>query len=158
MTTVPNIRGPGGSDGPAGVQEDLPNKIYGVPCRLVMVNDILNVGVVEVQNPTGMRVNCLFTRKDIATPLRRDKLSAEVSYDSQYRVNAWLMNNTLKIPYMASTVWLEGMQSNMPSYVAQKILGQPSPEDINLYTSLASNLAWNLPSSNSRPGFGSGLD
>ena len=158
VTTVPNIRGPGLDQGPPGGQEDLPNKIYGVPCKLVMVNDILSVGVVEVQNPSGMRVNCLFTRKDLLTPMRRDKLSAEVSYDSQYRVNAWLMNNTLKIPYMASTVWLEGMQSNMPPHVAQKILGQPSSENISLYTSVASNLAWNLPSSNPRPGYGPGLD
>ena len=155
VTTVPNNRGP--SEGPE-CQADLPTKIYGVPCKLVMVSDILNVGVVEVQNPLGMRVNCLFTRKDLLTPVRRDKLSAEVSYDSQYRVNAWLMNNSLKIPYMASTVSLEGMQSNMPNYVAQKILGQPNPENISLYTSVATNLAWNLPSTHPRSGYGPGLD
>ena len=40
--------------------EDLPNKLYDAICRLVNVNDFLSVGVVEVSNPNGQTVNCLF--------------------------------------------------------------------------------------------------
>ena len=152
VTTVTNTRGPG--EGPAS-REDLPSKIYGVPCKLIMVNDILSVGVVEIQNPTGMTVNCLFTRKDLMTPVRRDKLSAEVSYENHYKANAWLMNSSLKIPYMASNIWLDGMQTT--NFVAQKILGHPEPANVSLYSNVASNLAWNLPSHESRLGPGPGL-
>merc|ERR1712128_106119 len=63
---------------------------------------------------------------------------------SRVKCNAWLLDDTAKIPYLVSTIWTGGTE--VPTAAVDKILGMPSLSDMQMYHKISKDLAWMLPS------------
>ena len=123
---------------------DLPERLYDIPCSLVFVNDFLQCGVLQLHGSRGQTAHCLFLRKDVLVMARKEKLSYELPPDGSYRVNAWLINPSTKIPYLAANVWFEGVE-NIPQVIMQRIHNQTDADSLHVYQSVAGELSWDPP-------------
>ena len=132
VTTVANT-GAGG--------EELPGKIYDLPCTLLSVSDQHEAGVLEVRSPSGRTAQCLFRRRDLAPRPGEawQQLSRVVSRDLGYRAHAWLMDRAGQIPYLAAAVWREG--DILPPGVSQRILNTPDQDSQFFYNRVAPQLS-----------------
>ena len=121
--------------------EELPGKIYDLPCTLLSVSDQHEAGVLEVRSPSGRTAQCLFRRRDLAPRPGEawQQLSRVVSRDLGYRAHAWLMDRAGQIPYLAAAVWREG--DILPPGFSQRILNTPDQDSWFFYNRAAPQLS-----------------
>ena len=141
VTTVSNYRQHQQQPEP---EQDLPDKIYDNSCSLVLVNDFLECGVIQLRGSRGQTANCLFLRRDVLVMGRREKLSYELARDGCYRANAWLINPCSKIPYLAANVWFDGAQ-NIPPSILRRISSRADEDSLHVYNRVVNDLIWDLP-------------
>ena len=110
---------------------------------MVLVQDFLECGVIQLRGAEGRTANCLFFRKDVLVHARRERMSLETPQNTPFKANAWMMNRDWPIPYLAASVWLDG--ADIPPIAMSKIFQPPDPRTVELYQTLANDLAWPIP-------------
>ena len=80
-------------------------------------------------------INVNFQIKDIVT-----SVDTKVNVGDKVRCNAWLLDESAKIPYLVSNHWCENQSVTDNSSVRDRILGMPEVEDLQV------NLDCYLPS------------
>lgn len=122
----------------------LPSKVYDCKSSVVLVQDLIQSGVAELEGGDGKLAYCFFQAKDVITKYTDGSLSERIPTGSRVKCNAWLLDDTAKIPYLVSTIWTEGTE--VPTAAVDKILGMPSISDMQMYHKISKDLAWMLPS------------
>jgi len=123
--------------------QQLPDKVYECLGTVVLVQDFLECGVLQLKGADGRTANCLFFRKDVLVHARRERLSLETQQGVLFKANAWMMNRAWPVPYLAASVWLDG--ADIPPVIMAKIFQPPDSRTVELYQSLANDLAWQIP-------------
>ena len=122
----------------------LPSKVYDCKSSVVLVQDLIQSGVAELEGGDGKLAYCFFQAKDVITKYTEGSLSERLPTGSRVKCNAWLLDETAKIPYLVSTIWTEGTE--VPTTAVDKILGMPGIPDMQMYHKISKDLAWMLPS------------
>ena len=73
-------------------------------------------------------MNFNFQIKDIVT-----SDNTKVNAGDKVRCNAWLLDESAKIPYLVSNLWCEHQNVTDNSSVRDRILGMPDVEDLQVY-------------------------
>eukprot|EP00092_Neocalanus_flemingeri_P030045 GFUD01032620.1.p1 GENE.GFUD01032620.1~~GFUD01032620.1.p1 ORF type:complete len:2235 (+),score=576.38 GFUD01032620.1:40-6744(+) len=113
----------------------LPDKVYSCVCKISLYVEHLGCGIVELQGSNGEKAYCFFLAKDVVSTTIT-KLADQLFVGKPMKVNARLVSERNKIPYLASTLLPEG--------VDEKILDDfhdPTPGDVEKYGQLANFLA-----------------
>ena len=122
----------------------LPSKVYDCSSSVVLVQDLIQSGVAELEGGDGKLAYCFFQGKDVISKYSHGSLSERLPTGSRVRCNAWLLDESAKIPYLVSTIWTEGTE--VPTTAVDKILGMPDIPDMKMYHNISKDLAWLLPS------------
>lgn len=131
------------SPGSARSSEPLPSKIYEIVGKVLLVQQVLDCGIIEVEGNANRKAFCFFLGKDVVTNSKPgDKLTDKVQPGSMVKVNARLMDSNASVPFLASTVWSEGIE--VGNEAVQKIMNPPEPEDERQYRKIAMDLSFQL--------------
>ena len=120
----------------------LPSKVYDCRSSVVLVNDLLAAGIIELEGGDGKLAYCYFRARDLVTRKEGGTFRERLPVGSRVKCNCWLLDEVAKVPYLASVVWTEGAE--VPREVADKILGLPDREDMEAYHRDSRDLAWQL--------------
>ena len=123
--------------------DQLPDKVYECLGQVLLVQDFLECGVLQLRGADGRAANCLFFRKDVLVHARMERMSLETPQNSYFKANAWMMNRDWSIPYLASSVWVDG--ADIPPIAMSKIFSPPHQQTVELYQTFATDLAWQIP-------------
>jgi len=134
------------SPGPARGSE-LPSKIYEIVGKVLLVQQNMDCGIIEVEGRANMKAFCFFLGKDVITNSKPgDRLTDKVHPGSIVQVNARLMDKYASVPFLASTVWSEGVE--VGNEAVQKIMNPPDPQDERQYRKIAMDLSFQLKNVN----------
>ena len=128
---------PAGRSSPA-----LPSKVYDCSSSVVLVNDLLSAGIIELEGGDGKLAYCFFRARDLVTRKEGGSLGERLPVGSRVKCHCWLLDEVAKVPYLASVVWTEGVE--VPREVVDRILGLPDREDMEAYHRDSRDLAWQL--------------
>ena len=120
----------------------LPSKVYDCRSSVVLVNDLLSAGIIELEGGDGKLAYCYFRARDLVTRKEGGTLGERLPVGSRVKCNCWLLDEVAKVPYLASVVWTEGAE--VAKEVVDKILGLPDREDMEAYNRDSRDLAWQL--------------
>ena len=120
----------------------LPSKVYDCRSSVVLVNDLLAAGIIELEGGDGKLAYCYFRARDLVTRKEGGSLGERLPVGSRVKCHCWLLDEVAKVPYLASVVWTDG--SEVPREVVDKILGLPDREDMEAYHRDSRDLAWQL--------------
>ena len=118
----------------------LPSKVYDCRSSVVLVNDLLAAGIIELEGGDGKLAYCYFRARDLVTRKEGGTFRERLPVGSRVKCNCWLLDEVAKVPYLASVVWTEGAE--VPREVADKVLGLPDREDMEAYHRDSRDLAW----------------
>merc|ERR1719419_1614734 len=116
----------------------LPSKVYDCKSSVVLVQDLIQSGVAELEGGDGKLAYCFFQAKDILMKYGEGSLSERLPVGSRVKCNAWLLDESAKIPYLVSTIWTEG--TDVPNSAVDKILGMPEVPDMQMYHKISKDL------------------
>ena len=120
----------------------LPSKVYDCRSSVVLVNDLLAAGIIELEGGDGKLAYCYFRARDLVARKENGTLGERLPVGSRVKCNCWLLDEVAKVPYLASVVWTEGAE--VPREVVDRILGLPDREDMEAYHRDSRDLAWQL--------------
>ena len=120
----------------------LPSKVYDCRSSVVLVNDLLAAGIIELEGGDGKLAYCYFRARDLVARKENGTLMERLPLGSRVKCNCWLLDEVAKVPYLASVVWTEGAE--VPREVVDRILGLPDREDMEAYHRDSRDLAWQL--------------
>ena len=118
----------------------LPSKVYDCRSSVVLVNDLLAAGIIELEGGDGKLAYCYFRARDLVARKENGTLGERLPVGSRVKCNCWLLDEVAKVPYLASVVWTEGAE--VPREVVDRILGLPDREDMEAYHRDSRDLAW----------------
>jgi len=117
--------------------------MYEANCTVVLVKDLLRCGVALIDISDGNSAYCFFDRKSLVTPVSdKERLSVRVRKGDTMKINAWLLDENAKIPYLASTIWMPGIR--VSSSLMDSILTLPDMRHMEKFHNLSREMAWQL--------------
>ena len=113
-------------------RNELPGKLNDCRGKIIQYSHSMQSGVLRIETQDGS-VFCLFHSSYLFNVDMDRKDNISVCCD------AWLMQETSYIPYMASLVWEE--ESSPPEKEKQRIRSNPTPNDMDVYSEVSEDLA-----------------
>jgi hypothetical protein len=120
--------------------------LYEQKCRVELVQDFLQCGILVLEGKDNRRAYCFFFKKDYNARQegsQNDKMTSVLPKGKELFANARLVAEGSNVPYMATTVWEEG--ANMDSNIMAKIFEPSNATDLEKFKELSIDLAWCLP-------------
>jgi len=124
----------------------LPPRVYECRCRVFLVQDLLECGVVQLEGPNRKPYYCLFFRKDFLSRNKlsfSQKLSVEIPVGTFLLANARLVEEGSSIPFLATTLWEDG--AILGEEQVSKLYNTLDSKEMDRYKMLSQDLEWHLP-------------
>ena len=114
---------------------------------VVLAQNMLQCGILEVELQGRSGVYCFFRGKDVvlATPWAQGvKLSAWLPQGTRVKLNGKLMRERGKVPYLATTVWVESEEGRITQEMTNKVFQEVEAELLDRFLKVAQDMAWQV--------------
>merc|ERR1711963_1389403 len=99
-----------GAESPSREEQGLPRNLLENQSTVLLCQNFLQCGILEVEGIGKPNIYCFFLAKDVflAEKMKpNQKLSDWLPQGTRVKINAKLMRQDAKAPYLATTVWAE---------------------------------------------------
>ena len=130
----------GHSDG-VGV---LPRNLLESQATVLLCQNYQQCGILKVEGLDRTNVYCFFLAKDVLLPqdLRHgQRFSDWLPQGSRVKINAKLMRENAKAPYLATTVWVESEDSRVSEEMTNRVFRDVESDVMQRYSKISSDIS-----------------
>merc|ERR1711892_1004617 len=132
---------------PGHSERVLPRNLLESQATVLLCQNFLQCGILEVEGMGRANVYCFFLAKDVLLPqdLRQgQRFSDWLPQGSRVKINAKLIRENAKAPYLATTVWVESEDSRVSEEMTNGVFRDVEPDVMQKYSNISSDLCWQL--------------
>lgn len=125
----------------------LPRNLLESQATVLLCQNFLQCGILEVEGMGKANVYCFFLSKDVllAQDMRQgQRFSDWLPQGAKVKINAKLIRENAKAPYLATTVWVESEDSRVSEEMTNRVFRDVESEVMEKYTNISSDLCWQL--------------
>ena len=125
----------------------LPRNLLESQATVLLCKNQVQCGILEVVGMGRANVYCFFLAKDVllAQDLRPgQKFSEWLPQGSRVKINAKLIRENAKAPYLATTVWAESEDNRVTEEMTNKVFRDIDSDVMQKYADVSSHLCWQL--------------
>jgi len=129
----------------SSVSSSLPDRVYECRCQVIIVQDLLQCGVVQLEG-ANRKSYCLFFGKDFISKNKQSlsqKLSLEIPIGTFLLVNARLVKEGCAIPFLATSLLEDGAIPGKDQ--VSNLFSTLDSQEIDQHNRLSGVLEWHLP-------------
>ena len=125
----------------------MPRNLLEASGTVVLAQNMMQCGILEVEQPGRSGVYCFFRASEVVLATAQGpgvKLSAWLPQGARVKLNGKLVRERGKVPYLATTVWVESEDARITTEMTNRVFQDIEPELLDRYNKIAQDLPWQI--------------